>query len=92
MRTVASLAMPRRLPPGCYEDRDRHGNVRIYFRAKGRPEKTRIRGVPWTPPFMAAYEAAKDQAVPTQRKGITPRHMALVVRPLFYRMRGIQTP
>jgi hypothetical protein len=35
--------MPRRLPPGCVEDRDRHGKIRIYFRAKGTP-KVRLRG------------------------------------------------
>ena len=70
--TVACPAMPRRLPPGCYEDRDRHGNVRIYYRAPGRPKKTRIRGVPWTPEFMGAYETAKDQVAPLPGKGITP--------------------
>jgi hypothetical protein len=64
--------MPRRLPAGCYEDTDRHGNVRIYYRAKGTPKKTRIRGVPWTSSFMAAYETAKGEAVPIQGKGITP--------------------
>ena len=63
--------MPRRLPPGCIEDRDRHGNLRIYLRAKGRA-KVRIRGTPFTPEFMAEYEAAKGGAEPTQRKGITP--------------------
>jgi len=70
--TLKSPAMPRRLPPGCYEDTDRHGVIRVYYRVKGRPKKTRIRGVPWTAAFMAAYEAAKDQAVPTEGKGITP--------------------
>jgi integrase len=59
--------MPRRLPPGCIEDRDRHGNVRIYFRAKGRP-KVRLRGTPWTPEFMAEYEAAKGAAAEPSRK------------------------
>ena len=60
--------MPRRLPPGCIEDHDRHGNIRIYFRAKGR-KKVRLRGTPWTPQFMAEYEAAKgsDAAVPFGR-------------------------
>jgi integrase len=59
MSTIASSAMPRRLPPGCVEDRDRHGNIRIYYRSKGRP-KARLRGTPWTPEFMAEYDAAKD--------------------------------
>jgi integrase len=61
--------MPRRLPPGCIEDRDRHGNIRIYYRAKGRP-KVRLRGTPWTPEFMAAYEATKGAIGPTTTKGI----------------------
>ena len=70
MSAIASSAMPRRLPPGCVEDRDRHGNVRIYFRAKGRP-KARLRGTPWSPEFMAAYETAKGAtAEPAKKPGI----------------------
>jgi hypothetical protein len=62
--------MPRRLPPGCIEDADRHGNVRIYCRVRGRP-KVRIRGTPWTPEFMAAYEEAKGAAAaPSKKSGI----------------------
>jgi hypothetical protein len=71
MSELASPVMPRRLPPGCVEDCDRHGNIRIYFRVKGRA-KVRIRGMPWTPEFMANYEAAKGEPLPTQRKGIIP--------------------
>jgi integrase len=64
--------MPRRLPPGCVEDRSRHDTIRIYYRAKGQP-KVRLRGTPWTPEFMAAYEAAKGAAVAlTTGKEITP--------------------
>jgi integrase len=66
-----SLAMPHRLPPGCVEDRDRHGNVRVYFRAKN-SRKARLRGVPWTADFMAQYEAAKRDAAPVKGKDITP--------------------
>jgi integrase len=69
MRALALATMPRRLPPGCIEDRDRHGNIRIYYRAKGRP-KVRLRGTPWTPEFMAEYQAAKGEAAPTKAKGI----------------------
>ncbi len=70
MTTLASAIMPRRLPPGCVEDRDRHGNIRVYYRAKGRP-KIRLRGTPWTPEFMAEYDAAKGQTAPITSKGIT---------------------
>jgi integrase len=63
--------MPRRLPSGCVEDRDRHGNIRIYYRAKNRP-KVRLRGTPWTPEFMAEYEAAKNAAAaPSGKSGIS---------------------
>jgi integrase len=62
--------MPRRIPKGCVEDRDRHGNIRVYYRAKGRP-KVRLHNTPWTPAFMAEYDAAKNQtAPPIKLKGI----------------------
>src|SRR5215469_16431944 len=70
MTAIASSTMPRRLPPGCVEDRDRHGNVKIYYRAKGRP-KTRIRGIPWTSAFMTQYELAKGEASPATLRGNT---------------------
>ncbi len=38
------------------EDVDRHGNVRVYVRRRGR--KTRIRATPGTDEFMAEYRAA----------------------------------
>lgn len=48
----------RPLPRHCYEDIDRHGNVRIYvMRHKGGP-KTRIRETPGTDAFRQAYDAA----------------------------------
>src|SRR5271166_1689754 len=74
MMLLESPPMPRRLPPGCIEDRDRHGNIRIYFRSKNRP-KVRLRGTPWTPEFMADYEAAKgiDAAVsPSPSRAVVP--------------------
>lgn len=63
--------MPRRLPPGCVEDRDRHGKIRIYYRSKGRP-KVRLRGTPWTPEFMAQYDGAKGEPTPAKTEGISP--------------------
>jgi integrase len=63
--------MPRRLPPGCVEDRDRHGNIRIYYRRKGRP-KIRLRGTPWTLEFMAQLDSVKAEPEPMTHKGITP--------------------
>src|SRR4051812_46452479 len=69
MNLLIDLAMPRRLPPRCSEDLDRHGNVRIHFRPKGRP-KVRLHGTPWTPDFMARYEEAKGEISPA-KSGIT---------------------
>ena len=59
----------RRLPPGCVEDIDRHGNVRIYYRAKG-TRKVRLRGMPWGAEFMAAYDEAKGAAPKPTKNGI----------------------
>jgi len=46
------------------------GMERFYFRRPGQ-KKVRIHGVPWTPSFMAQYEAAKGGAVLVQ--GIEPQ-------------------
>ena len=71
MSPVAFRPCPAGFPPGCVEDRDRHGNIRIYYRAKGSP-KVRLRGTPWLGEFMAEYEAAKAETAPSLRKGINP--------------------
>ena len=57
--------MPRRLPENCVEDTDRHGNVRVYLRLKGRP-KLRLKGIPWSEPFMEAYRAALEEMPATK--------------------------
>ena len=36
---------------------DRHGNARFYFRRTGF-KRAPLPGLPWSPEFMAAYEAA----------------------------------
>jgi len=38
-------------------DRDRHGNVRYYFRRKGQ-KKVRLHGIPGSKEFMDAYALA----------------------------------
>src|SRR5258708_1970091 len=63
--------MPRRLPPGCVEDTDRHGNVRVYYRPTKKCKKVRLSGTPWTESFMAEYDAAKGNAAPKEKAGIT---------------------
>ena len=42
-----------------WEDLDRHDNVRIYVKVPGR-KKVRIRELPGTPQFVAAYQAALE--------------------------------
>src|SRR5262245_7534478 len=52
--------------PYVIADRDRHGNVRLYFWRKGRP-KIRLRASPGSAAFMAEVEAARtasDAAAP----------------------------
>lgn len=57
--------MVQRLPKGCVEDKDRHGNIRIYFRKKG-SKKIRIKEIPFTPDFMVQYEEALKLVSPKQ--------------------------
>src|SRR5258708_38644958 len=69
--------MPRRLPPGCVEDTDRHGNVRVYYRPTKKCKKVRLSGTPWTESFMAEYDAAKGNAAPKEKAGITLEHFSI---------------
>jgi integrase len=59
--------MPRRLPKGCVEDRDRRGNTRIYFRERGK-KKIRIRAKVGTPEFDAEVERARRNVEPIAAK------------------------
>jgi hypothetical protein len=47
------------------KDRDRHSNLRYYFRRPGRP-KMRLRGLPGPEEFMAAYKATLSGNAETQ--------------------------
>jgi len=38
--TIGSVGHAPTIAPGCVEDTDRHGNVRVYYRAKRRAEDT----------------------------------------------------
>ena len=49
------------------KDRDRHGNLRFYFRRPGKP-KTRLRGLPGSDEFMTAYKAALAENDPSRAK------------------------
>jgi integrase len=53
-----------KLPPYVQGFQDRAGNWFYYFRKPGVP-RVRLPGLPWTPTFMAAYEAAaKSETTP----------------------------
>ena len=71
------------------EDRDRHGNIRLYVRVPGRT-KTRIRARFGTDEFVAAYNAAVSDHVsgPRQSREAKPgsfRHLCVLyyVSPVF---------
>ena len=49
------------------KDRDRHGNLRFYFRRPGKP-KTRLRGLLGSDEFMTAYKAALAENDPSRAK------------------------
>jgi integrase len=49
------------------KDRDRHGNVRLYFRRPGKP-KIRLTGLPGSEEFLAAYKAALSEYDPSKAK------------------------
>ena len=49
--------MMRRPPKFAQGFRDRHGHARFYFRRRGY-KPVPLPGLPWSPTFMAAYEAA----------------------------------
>lgn len=50
--------------PYCYPETDKRGNIRIYVRRNGR--RIRIRQVPGSPAFLAAYNAALEALAPTE--------------------------
>jgi hypothetical protein len=49
------------------KDRDRHGNVRLYFRRPGKP-KIRLRGLPGSEEFLSSYKEALSESGPSQAK------------------------
>lgn len=69
--------MPKKLPKGVTVDRDRHKNVRLYFRAPGRP-KVRLREEPGTKAFDDEVACARigipyeKKIMPAPRKPGTP--------------------
>ena len=74
------------------EDRDRHGNIRLYVRLPGR-KKVRIRAPFGTDEFMAAYNAAVSEHVtaPAQARETKPgsfRHLCVLYfsSPTFKRL------
>lgn len=63
--------MPKELPKGVSVDRDRHKNVRLYFRAPGR-SKVRLREKPGTEEFNDEVACAR-LGIPYVKKGEQPK-------------------
>jgi integrase len=49
------------------EDRDRNGNIRLYYRKRGQP-KVRLREKPGTNAFLAEYELARSGKIPITKQ------------------------
>lgn len=58
----------RKPPKYCQGFLDRHGRSRWYFRRPGF-DRVALPGLPWSPEFMAAYEAATKGGVQTEGAG-----------------------
>ena len=56
------------LPLLC-EDMDRHGNVRVYFRKRGR-KKVRMHSVPGSDEFLAEYRTLREGNAPAQSQSL----------------------
>ena len=67
----------KRPPQYCHHKKDRHGGPGFwYFERRGYP-RVRLPGLPWSPAFMAAYEAAlSGKALPIASKNVHPGTMA----------------
>lgn len=73
--------------PYIHAFRDRHGQMRYYVRRKGIP-RVRLPGLPGSPTFMEAYQAA-FKAEPQQITRGDPRGMAALIGS-FYKSPGFQ--
>jgi hypothetical protein len=62
------------------KDRDRHGNLRFYFRRPGKP-KVRLYGLPGSDEFMIAYRAALAESDPS--RGKVEKSFEWALRPLL---------
>jgi integrase len=60
--------MMRKPPKYCQGFLDRHGRSRWYFRRPGF-DRVALPGLPWSPEFMAAYEAATKGGMQTEGAG-----------------------
>lgn len=80
-RSVTSLKLPF-----IHEYRDRHGKVRRYVRRPGL-RSVSIPGLPGSPEFMAAYQAAVSGKTPSARSKMRPGSLAALVAD-FYRSPG----
>jgi integrase len=73
-----------KLPPYVHAFIDRHGKARFYFRRTGF-KKTPLPGLPWSPDFMATYQAALEgvSRIEVGRKRSNPGSVAAAVAGYF---------
>ena len=86
--------MPRLLPKGVSVDRDRHNNVRLYFRATGRP-KVRLKEKPGTKEFddevscaRLGLPYAKNEVEAKRKVGAAPKDQSFEWLVLQYKTRA----
>ncbi|MCA3506230.1 MAG: tyrosine-type recombinase/integrase [Rhodobacter sp.] len=75
--------MMRKPPMYCQGFQDRHGKVRWYFRRPGF-KRVPLPGLPWSPQFMAAHEAAMGGKVPVAVERSKPGTVSALVA-AYYR-------
>lgn len=75
--------MMRKPPKYCQGFADRHGKVRWYFRRPGF-KRVALPGLPWSPAFMQAHEAAMAGFVPVAAERSKPGTVAALVA-AYYR-------
>jgi hypothetical protein len=77
----------RRPPKYCHHKQDRHGGGGYWYFERRGFLRVRLPGLPWSPEFMAAYEAAqKGKPLPIGVKNVQSGSMADLIAK-YYGMR-----
>lgn len=74
---------PPRLPRYVQQFVDRHGKPRFYYRRAGY-KRTALPGTPWSPDFMAAYQAAEENRPPVAAARVRPGSVSDLVARYYH--------